>query len=129
MQKCTTISSWCRTKKIVLRQGYFGLRPVFGVFLAWRRPKAFWRPKKYQKRAEGQNDLAKAQNFFFVIPNDEKCRALTYEFHFSTLSKFVPLQKVNFPELKITLGLKVEKEDTKAIGPASLLWYSLHTLV
>ena len=105
MEKCTTISSWGRTKKnFVLRQGHFGLRPVFGIFLAWRRPKAFWRPKKYQKRAEGQNDLAKAQNFFFVIPNDEKCRALTHELHFSTLSKFFPLQKVNFPVPKIPLG-------------------------
>jgi len=65
---------------------------------------AFFRPKKSQKRAEGQNDLAKAQNFFFVIPNDEKCRALTYELHFSTLSKFFPLQKVNFPVQKIPLG-------------------------
>ena len=105
MEKCTTISSWGRTKKkFVLRQGHFGLRPVFGIFLAWRRPKAFWRPKKSQKRAEGQNDLAKAQNFFFVIPNDEKCRALTHELHFSTLSKFFPLQKVNFPVPKNPLG-------------------------
>jgi len=41
--------------------------------------------------------LQKQKNFIFVIPNDEKYRALTYELHFSTLSKFFPLQKVNFP--------------------------------
>ena len=41
---------------------------------------------------------------FFVIPNYEKCCALTYELHFSTLSKFFPLQKVNFPVPKIPLG-------------------------
>jgi len=76
-------------KNFVLQQGHFS---------------AFFRPKKSQKRAEGQNDLAKAQNFFFVIPNDEKCRALTHELHFSTLSKFFPLQKVNFPVRKIPLG-------------------------
>ena len=46
---------------------------------------------------------------FLVIPNDEKCRALTHELHFSTLSKFFPLQKVNFPELKIPLGFKGRK--------------------
>merc|ERR1712237_178225 len=55
-------------------------------------------------RKDKKNDLAAAQNFFFVIPNDEKCRALTHELHFSTLSKFFPLQKVNFPVPKIPLG-------------------------
>ena len=51
-----TYESWGRTKKLFLLQpGCFGLRAVWGIFLAWRRPKAFWRPKKSLKQPEGQN--------------------------------------------------------------------------
>ena len=71
VEKCNSwvnarhFSSFGMTKKsFVLWQGHFGLRPVFGIFLAFRRPSAFFRPKKSQKRASGQNDLAAAQNFF-----------------------------------------------------------------
>ena len=38
--------------------GFFGLNKVFG----------FFRPKKSQKQASGQNDLAAAH--FFVLPHD-----------------------------------------------------------
>merc|ERR1712237_209324 len=55
-------------------------------------------------RKDKKNDMRKDKKFIFVIPNDEKCRALTHELHFSTLSKFFPLQKVNFPVPKIPLG-------------------------
>ena len=82
----------------------FGPRPVIGILCL---PEESRRPSEGQKNpkklAEGQKDLAKAQTFF-VIPDDEKCRGLTYELHFSTCSMFFRLQKVNFPELKIPLG-------------------------
>ena len=82
---------------------YFGLRAVFGIF--W--PEGGRRPSEGQKNPK--NGLKAKMTMpkhktFFVIPNDEKCRALTHELHFSTLSKFFPLQKVNFPVPKIPLG-------------------------
>ena len=78
----------------------------FWDFLAWRRPKAFWRPKKSQKRAEGQKILAKAQNNFFVIPNGDKCLALNVEWHFFTNRTSFLLEKVSFLVQKFPIGWK-----------------------
>ena len=78
---------------------FFGLKKAEGLLKAKKIPKTGRRPKW----------PCQSTKLFFVIPNDEKCRALTHELHFSTLSKFFPLQKVNFPELKIPLGFKGRK--------------------
>ena len=72
---------------------FFGLQKGFGLLQA----------KKIPKRPSGQKTWLQ-HKIFFVLPHDEKCRALTHELHFSTLSKFFPLQKVNFPVPKIPLG-------------------------
>ena len=45
-------------------QACFGLRAVFGIFLAFRRPSAFFRPKKSLKQPSGQNNLAAAKKVF-----------------------------------------------------------------
>ena len=73
---------------------FFGLKKAEGLLKAKKIPKTGLRPKW----------PCQSTKLFFVIPNDEKCRALTHELHFSTLSKFFPLQKVNFPVPKIPLG-------------------------
>jgi len=102
-QPCLSNEEKCNVSWRNARQYHHeeGQKKIFAAVRSFRPSEG---QKKSQKRAEGQNDLAKAQNFFFVIPNDEKCRALTHELHFSTLSKFFPFQKVNFPVRKIPLG-------------------------
>ena len=55
----------------------------------------FW-PDKGQKNPKNGPNAKKTlskHKTFFVLPNDEKCHALTYEFHFSTLSTFFPFKK------------------------------------
>ena len=56
-----------KKKLFLLKPGCFGLRAVWGIFLAWRRPKAFWRPKKSPKQPEGQNKLTAAKKFFLFF--------------------------------------------------------------
>jgi len=46
------------------------------------------------------------QNKFFVIPNDEKCRALTLKYHFFNYRTIFPLQNVSFLAAKIPMGRK-----------------------
>ena len=49
-------SSFGRTKNLFcFSQACFGLRAVFGIFWAFRRPSAFFRPKKSLKQPSGQN--------------------------------------------------------------------------
>ena len=48
-------------------QACFGLRAVFGIFLAFRRPSAFFRPKKSLKQPSGQNNLAAAKKVFLFF--------------------------------------------------------------
>ena len=92
------------TKKVVC---FGNVILAFGPCLGFFWPSEGLHPSEGQKIPKtGRRSKWPCQStkLFFVIPNDEKCRALTYELHFSTLSKFFPLQKVNFPELKIPLG-------------------------
>ena len=90
-------------KKFVLQPGFLARGPFLGFF--W--PEGGRRPSEGQKNPKNgpkaKMTLPKHKTFF-CHSKYEKCRALTYELHFSTLSKFFPLQKVNFPELKIPLG-------------------------
>ena len=96
-----------KDKKNCAAARFFGLRAVFGIFLAWRRPKAFWRPKKSQKRAEGQKILAKAQNNFFL-----SFRMVINVLHwtlngifFTNRTSFL-LEKVSFLVQKFPIGWK-----------------------
>ena len=63
-------------------QACFGLRAVFGIFLAFRRPSAFFRPKKSLKQPSGQNNLAAAKKVF-VLPHDSYVGAFLLKiYHF-----------------------------------------------
>ena len=105
--KFTTISTWGRTKSFfVLQPGFLAWGPFLGFFWPEEGRQAFWRPKKYQKRAEGQKILAKAQNNFFVIPNGDKWSVLNVECHFFTYRKSFPFEKVSFVMEKIATGWK-----------------------
>ena len=46
------------------------------------------------------------EGFFFVIPKDEKCRALTLKYHFFNYRTVFPVQKVSFLAAKIPMGRK-----------------------
>ena len=65
-QCVTFLIIWKDKKKFCASARFWDLGPGF---LAFRRPSAFFRPKKSQKQASGQNDLAAAQ-FFFVLHDD-----------------------------------------------------------
>ena len=43
---------------------------------------------------------------FFVLPKDEKCRALTLKYHFFNYRTVFPVQKVSFLAAKIPMGEK-----------------------
>ena len=61
--------------------------------------------KNPKNRTQTKMTLTKHKTFF-VIPNDEKCCASTYELHFSTLSKFFPL-KSKFPRDKNSFRINI----------------------
>ena len=75
---------------------FFGLKKAEGLLKAKKIPKTARRPKQAWLK----------QNKFFVLPNDEKCRALTLKCHFFKYSKLFPLQKVKFLVPKIPIGEK-----------------------
>ena len=60
-------SSFGSTKNLFcFSQACFGLQAVWGIFLAFRRPSAFFRPKNSQKQPSGQNNPAAAKKIFFL---------------------------------------------------------------
>ena len=75
---------------------FFGLKKAEGLLKAKKIPKTARRPKQAWLK----------QNKFFVLPKDEKCRALTLKCHFFKYSKLFPLQKVKFLVPKIPIGEK-----------------------
>ena len=83
-----------KNKKLFLLQpGWFGLRAFFGFF--W--PEEGRRPSEGQKnpfnRPKAKTSLVKAKQVFFVIPKDEKCRALTLKYHFLIIGPFFLFKK------------------------------------
>ena len=59
------ITIWNDKKScFVLWPGFFGLRPVFGIFLAFRRPDGLLQAKKIPKTALRPKNLAAAQKNF-----------------------------------------------------------------
>ena len=86
------------------------------VVLAWGLFEGFFWPEEGRRPSEGQKNpsnspkaktsLAKAKQVFFVIPKDEKCRALTLKYHFFNYRTIFPLQKVSFLAPKIPIGRK-----------------------
>ena len=75
---------------------FFGLKKAEGLLKA----------KKSLKQSEGQNKPGWSKTSFFVIPKDEKCRALTLKYHFFNYRTVFPVQKVSFLAAKIPMGRK-----------------------
>ena len=75
---------------------FFGLKKAEGLLKAKKIPQTARRPKQAWLK----------QNKFFVIPKDEKCRALTLKYHFFNYRTVFPVQKVSFLAAKIPMGEK-----------------------
>ena len=75
---------------------FFGLKKAEGLLKAKKIPQTARRPKQAWLK----------QNKFFIIPKDEKCRALTLKYHSFNYRTVFPVQKVSFLAAKIPMGRK-----------------------
>ena len=77
-------------------QACFGLRAVFGIVLAFRRPSAFFRPKKSLKQPSGQNNLAAAKKVFLFFLMTHMSVHFSSKYTIVPRENFYPCQELTY---------------------------------